>query len=163
MTKKLTFCAMLSVLGTLCLLLANLLQTNTIFLYLFSTLFCYIATEEHGIRYGFLTYAVVTLLGFLLVANKWSMVAYAVIIGYYPILKHVIEHKLYSPLLRWIVKLAVVAALATISYGFLRQFLTISFSLPLLFVIGIVVFVIYDIVLGMGISFYVIRLRKWKK
>lgn len=162
MTKKLTFCAMLSVLGALCFLLANLLQTSTIFLYLISTLFCYIATEEHGIRYGLLTYMVTTLLGLLLAANKWSIVAYSIIVGYYPVAKHIIEHKIYRPVFRWMVKLLFVSALAGISYILLQQFFIISLPLPLLFAAGLVIFILYDIALGIGIQFYAIRLRKWK-
>ena len=162
MTKKLTFCAMLSVLGALCLLLANLLQTTTIFLYLFSTLFCYIATQEHGIRYGLVTYVTVTLLGFLLVADKISMMAYAAI-GYYPVLKHLIDHKVCRKAIRWIWKLGYVALLTAIACVFFRQLIAVELPLLPVLAIGVVVFIVYDIMLGMGIGFYALRLRQWKK
>lgn len=153
---------MLAVLGVLCILLSDVLTTNTVFFYLFSTLFCYIATEEYGIRYGIITYAAITLLGFLLSADKLSMAAYALIAGYYPIVKHMIEHRIINRTLRWGVKLAFIMLMATIVFFLFRQFLTIAFSLPLLFLIGLIVFIIYDIALEIGIKFYVIRLRKFK-
>jgi len=46
LTKKITFCAMLSALGALSLLITNILPTVTAFFYLFSTFFTYVATEE---------------------------------------------------------------------------------------------------------------------
>lgn len=162
MTRKLTFCAMLSVLGALCLLLANLLQTTTIFLYLFSTLFCYIATQEHGIRYGLLTYVTVTLLGFLLVTDKLSMIAYAAM-GYYPVLKYLIDHKFRHPAVRWSWKFGYAAALAAIACVFFRQLLAVKLPLPLIIAVGFVIFMSYDIMLGMGIRFYALRLRNWRK
>ena len=82
MTKKLTFCSLMAVLGILSLALSNFLQTNTIFLYLLSTMFTYICVEEHGIKYGLLTYAVISLAGFMLVTNKVSIIDYAIVVGY---------------------------------------------------------------------------------
>lgn len=160
MTKKIAFCAMLSALGILSLILANVLQANTIFLYLFSTLFCYIATEECGLKYGFITYAVVTLLGFFLVANKMSMLGYAVMVGYYPVVKHVIEHWNLAKLWKWCLKLLFAGVVSFFAYGIAKQLIRLPFVL-LLFG-GAVLFVIYDMALTIGIRFYVLRLRKWK-
>lgn len=162
MTKKLTFCSMLAVLGVLSILLSNILTSNTVFFYLFSTVFCYIATEEYGIRYGLITYAAITLLGFLLSANKISMAAYALIVGYYPILKHLIEHKLIKKPLRWLVKLLGISVIAGIASAALSPFLNLSASLYLLYPMGLVIFILYDIALEIAIKFYVVRLRKFK-
>lgn len=160
MTKKLTFCAMLAVMGAGCLLASNLLQSNTVFLYLFSTLFCYIATVEYGYRYGVMTATVVTVLGFLTVSNKISMAFYTGVAAYYPIIKHVTEHKLSNKALRWVLKLLWIALSAAAAYLILRQFLTVKLPLYLLFLGGMAVFVIYDIALTMGIRFYEYRLKQ---
>ena len=69
MTKKITFCSMMAVFGILCLILSNIIPTNTIFLYLLSTMFSYIATEEHGVKYGLLTCTVIAFAGYILVEN----------------------------------------------------------------------------------------------
>ena len=94
----------MAVLGIICLMLSNILQTSTIFLYLFSTLFTYICTEEHGIKYGILTYAVISLAGFMIVTDKPSIIAYIIVVGYYPVLKHIIDHFNIHKILKWILK-----------------------------------------------------------
>ncbi len=162
MTRKLTFCALLSVLGFLCLLLGNLFSWNTVFLVLCSTLFCYIATEEYGVRYGLMTYAVITLLGFLLVSNKLTMTAYGMIVGYYPVVKHLVEHHINQKWLRWVIKAAIVLSTAGLCYTFFQQLFTENLPTILLFAGGFVIFVIYDVMLTVGIRFYALRLRKHK-
>ncbi|MBQ7950954.1 MAG: hypothetical protein IJ278_04465 [Clostridia bacterium] len=160
MTKKLTFCAMLSVMGALSLLLTNIFQTTTLFFFLFSTLFCYIATVEHGVRYGLMTCATVTLLGFLLVGNKVSMAAYAIMVSHYPIVKYIIDHKIYRKSLRWLAKICWVTLLSFAAYLILKQFLVMDAALWLLYLLGLLSFVLYDIALEKGILFYAVRLRK---
>lgn len=161
-TKKITFCAMLSALGALSLLITNILPTVTAFFFLFSTYFTYIATEECGIRYGLSTCAVITLLGFVLVASKVDMVAYAVIFTHYPIIKHIVDHKIFSKMVRWIIKLVWMSLLSVIAYFIIIQFAPFEDALWLLYVLLLAVVVLYDIVLEKGILFYAIRLRKFK-
>ena len=162
MTKKLTFCAMLSLMGALCLLLSNIFQTTTLFLFLFSTLFCYIATAEHGVRYGLMTYITITLLGFLLVGNKVTMTAYAIMVGHYPVVKYLIDRKINQKWIRWLVKLCWITLLATVCYLILKQFLVMDAALWLLYLLGLAAFVLYDIALEKGILFYAVRIRKLK-
>ncbi len=161
-TKKITFCAMLSALGALSLIITNILPTVTAFFFLFSTFFTYIATEECGIRYGISTCAVITLLGFLLVADFVTMIGYAVIITHYPIVKHIVDHKIFSKSIRWVVKLLWVSLLSVAAYFIMVQFAPFEDALWLLYVLLIAVFVLYDTVLERGIQFYAIRLRKFK-
>ena len=153
---------MLALLGLLSILLSDILTANTVFFYLFSTVFCYIATEEYGIRYGLITYLAITLLGFLLSANKISMAAYALTVGYYPVLKHLTEHKIMKKPLRWIIKLAGISIIAGIASLALSPFVKLTVALYLLYPVGIVIFILYDIALEIGIKFYVVRLRKFK-
>ncbi len=162
MTKKLTFCSMMAVLGILCLVLSNILQTNTIFLYLLSTLFTYICTEEHGIKYGFLTYAVISLAGFMIVVDKVSIIAYIIVVGYYPVVKHIIDHFNIHKIIKWLLKIVFAVAVATVALFILKAYLPADINLFFLYPLGIAIFVIYDIVLAMGIKFYAIRLRKFK-
>ena len=162
MTKKLTFCSMMAVIGIICLMLSNILQTNTIFLYLFSTLFTYICTEEHGIKYGILIYAVISLAGFMIVADKVSIIAYIIVVGYYPIVKHIIDHFNINKIIKWIFKTIFAIAVATVALLILKAFLPEDLNLFFLYPAGIAVFVIYDIMLAMGIKFYVLRIRKFK-
>ena len=162
MTKKLTFCAMLSVLGAFSLLLTNVFQTVTLFFFLFSTWFAYIATEEHGIRYGWMTYLVITLLGFVLVANKVSMAAYAIMVGHYPMIKHWIEHKWDKKIFRWGAKLLWITLCTGVAYFILKQFIVLDAAIYLLYLLGLLSFVLYDVALGKAMIFYMIYLRKFK-
>ena len=153
---------MLSALGALSLLITNILPTVTAFFFLFSTYFTYIATEECGIRYGLSTCAVITLLGFVLVASKVDMVAYAVIFTHYPIIKHIVDHKIFSKMVRWIIKLIWMSLLSVIAYFIMIQFAPFEDALWLIYLLLLAVVVLYDIVLEKGILFYAIRLRKFK-
>ena len=162
MTKKLTFCSMMSALGILCLLLSNILQTNTIFLYLFSTLFTYICTQEHGIKFGILTYAVISLAGFMIVTDKTSIIAYIIVVGYYPVIKHIIDHFNINKFLKWALKLIFALGISTTALFILKAMLPENLNLIFLYPAGVAVFVIYDIMLAIGIKFYVLRLRKFK-
>ncbi len=161
-TKKITFCAMLSALGVLSLLITNILPTVTAFFFLFSTFFTYIATEEYGVRYGIATCAVITLLGFMLVTDFVTMIGYATIITHYPIVKHIIDHKIYSKPIRWIIKLLWASLLSVAAYFMMVQFAPFEDALWLLYVLLMAVMVLYDIVLERAIQFYAIRLRRFK-
>ena len=162
MTKKITFCSMMAALGILCLLLSNIVQTNTIFLYLFSTLFTYICTQEHGIKYGLLTYAAISLVGFMIVADKPSIISYIIVVGYYPVIKHIIDHLNINKILKWILKLIFALGISTAALFILKTMLPEGLNLMLLYPAGVAVFVIYDIMLNVGIKFYAVRLRKFK-
>ena len=162
LTKKITFCAMLSALGALSLLITNILPTVTAFFYLFSTFFTYVATEEYGIRYGISTCVVITLLGFLLVADFVAMIGYAVIFTHYPIVKHIVDHKVFSKVVRWVIKLIWASLLAVAAYFLMKQFAPFEEAIYLLYAALMAVMVLYDIVLEKGIQFYAIRLRRFK-
>lgn len=162
MTKKITFCSMMAALGILCLLLSNIVQTNTIFLYLFSTLFTYICTQEHGIKYGLITYGAISLVGFMIVADKPSIISYIIVVGYYPVIKHIIDHLNINKILKWVLKLIFALGISTAALFILKTMLPEDSNLMLLYPLGITVFVIYDIMLNVGIKFYVLRLRKFK-
>lgn len=162
MTKKLTFCSMMAVMGILSLLLSNILQSNTVFLYLLSTMFTYICVEEYGIKYGFLTYVTISLAGFILVTNKAGIAAYAIIVGYYPVIKHIIEHLSVNRAVKWVLKIAFVLVVSAVAFTLLKQFLTFGINISVVYVIGIAIFAVYDIVLTMGIKFYALRLRRFK-
>ena len=162
MTKKLTTCSLMAVLGILCLLVSNILQTNTVFLYLFSTLFVYICTEQHGIKYGLLTYAVISLAGFILVANKISIIAYAMVVGYYPVVKHIAEHFNINKPLKWILKITFAIAVSTLAFFVLKSFTAFNLNIGITYALGIFVFVVYDIALTMGIKYYALKFTRLK-
>ena len=93
MSKKLSFCSLMSVLGIISLAITLALPANKIFFYLLSTMFTYICVEEYGIKYGLMTFAVISVGGFLVLPEKLGVLAYAIAVGYYPAVKHFILHR----------------------------------------------------------------------
>lgn len=161
MSKKISFCAMMAGLGILSLLASVIVTSNTIFFYLFSTLFTYICNEEYGKKYGFLTFVVITLAGFIIVPNKVSMGLYA-LVGYYPVIKHIIEHFDIPRQAMTLVKVAFASLVGVIAYFILRQFVVLEMSVGFAFLLAIILFILYDIALTVGIKFYVLKLRKFR-
>ncbi|MCQ4022530.1 hypothetical protein GMA13_05855 [Ruminococcus sp. zg-924] len=123
---------------------------------------------EVGKGWATCAYAAVSILSFLLLADKEMALMFTAFFGFYPILKAVLE-KHFSPILYWFLKIAVfsvcMAGVFFISIyvlGIPRDSFTIfGVYLPWVFlVIGEVVFVVYDIALTRVISAYV---RVWRK
>ena len=161
MSKKITFCAMMAGLGILSLLASVIFSSNTIFFYLFSTLFTYICNEEYGKKYGILTFAVITLAGFAIVPNKVSMGLYAMV-GYYPVIKHIIEHFEIPRPAKTLLKIVFASLVGVIAYFIFRQFVVLELAVGVVFLVAIILFVLYDIALTVGIKFYALRLRKFR-
>ena len=162
MTKKITFCAMMSVMATLCLILSNIFQTTTIFLYLLSTLFTHIATEEYGIKYGLLTATVVNVAGFIFTGRTVGTISYIIIASYYPVVKHIIEHFEIKMIFKKALKLLYALVTASIAYLMVKSIIILTLPLWVIYLSGIIIFLLYDKALDIGIKFYAIRLRKFK-
>ncbi|MBQ6908161.1 MAG: hypothetical protein IJQ28_07265 [Clostridia bacterium] len=162
MSKKIAFCSLMAALGIISLAITYVLPANKIFMYLLSTMFTYICVEEYGIKYGFMTFAVILAGGFLIAANKVGMIGYAIMVGYYPIVKHFIEHLSIKTNLKRGLKLLFSVFVLTVAFFVLKSLLTFDFPIYIVFIIGILIFIVYDIVLTMGIKFYALKLRKLK-
>ena len=151
---------MMALLGILSMIAAVWLPTCKLFFYCFSTLFTYICTEEHGVRYGLLTYAVISLCGFLIVPSKAAVAAYAAILGYYPIVKHITERRFSKRYVRAAVKYLFAALSSALTYALLRLFITVPFPRIAVILIGAAVFAVYDFALTEGIKFYALKFRR---
>lgn len=150
---------MMALLGIISMLAAVWLPTCKLFFYCFSTLFTYICTEEHGIRYGLLTYAVISLCGFLIIPSKAAVAAYALIAGYYPVVKHITERRFSKRYVRVLLKLLFAVISSLLTYTLLSLFITVAFPRTAVIFAGIVIFAVYDIALSEGIKFYAMRFR----
>ena len=123
---------------------------------------------EVGKGWAICAYAAVSLLSFLLLADKEMALCFTAFFGFYPILKAVLERYL-SKLLCWASKIAVfsmcmtgVFFLSIYVLGIPRESFTLfGVYLPWVFlVIGIAIFVVYDIALSRVIGAYV---NVWRK
>lgn len=113
-------------------------------------------------------YAAVSLLSIFLIADKEAALCFVAFFGFYPILKAVFEQRL-KPMLCWIFKIllfsvcmSVVFFLSVYVLGIPKESYTIfGVYLPWVFlIIGIFVFVVYDIALSRLITAYV---NIWRK
>ena len=128
-----------------------------------ASLFVVVQVIENGIKGGLFVFIGSTLLGFLIVPDKTSMILYALFFGYYPIVKSLAERPR-NAVLRWVIKLLVMnAALAVI----LRFFGELIFDLSQ-FEYGVwvfaamfnVAFILFDIAITMIAALYIRRFRK---
>lgn len=163
MSKKIAFCSMMAALGILTFVVSVIFTSNTVFLYLMSTLFTYVCTAEYGKKYGFLTYAVISIAAFMICANKVSVLAYAIVVGYYPIVKQYVEHMNINKTVKYAIKIIFAVVISLVAYYLLKGFVVLEFNLALIFAVGIIIFVVYDYVLTMGIKFYALKIRKFIK
>ena len=157
MSKKLAFCSMMAALGILSMLVSVVLSSNTVFFFLFSTLFTYICAEEYGKRYGLLVYFVISAVSLMLLPNKVSVAFYAAVVGYYPVIKLWVERAFTQSGLRWAFKFAFFGVAAVASYFITKAFLTIGMPFGVLTALAAVLFLIYDFCLTIGIRFYSLR------
>ena len=149
MAKKISFGGICTALSVVCLLLVNIFVTNRIFFTCLATIFIPICVIKCGLPFGIGMWAASSGVAFLIVPDKMVWAAFLVL-GGYTLLKGFIE-KIPVFAAQWILKLAFYAV----------SFTAAMFIFPLsdnkliwiIFGAGAVVFVIYDIVLSMGITY----------
>ncbi|MGN0653090.1 MAG: hypothetical protein ACI4KN_08825 [Gemmiger sp.] len=117
-SQKIALCGVLGALSVVLLMLGNILQVGT---YAAPMLACFLlipVLEEYGSRYALMLYAVVSVLGVMLVPDKELALFYALVLGYYPVLR-VALNKIRSAVLRWMAKFACFNAATVAMYLFL--------------------------------------------
>ena len=155
-------------LGLVLMLLTSLVPVGTYAFPAFAGMLLIFIVIEIGRGWAIAVFAVTAVLAFLLSGDKEAALLYAIFLGYYPILKSVIE-LIKSRAVQWLVKLAVFNA-AMIGAYYIDLFLLgvsdVSFELfhvylPLAFLaIGNLAFIIYDICVTRLVTIYMI---KWHK
>jgi hypothetical protein len=115
---------------------------------------------ELGIRISLIYYACVSLISMIITSFLPSVFEYVLLFGIYPILKYYFE-LIRNFVIQYIVKIISFNILFSITYFLLNTtFLTGNFSTPIIFIIGNIIFVIYDFVLSGLISYYYNRIKK---
>lgn len=112
---------------------------------------------EVGLRWALLTYAAVSVLSILFVADKEAALLFTMFLGYYPIFKEFLDKKIKNRILSWICKFAVFNVCAVSGFfigiyvfGIPKEGFEINgIYLPWLFLlIGEAAFIIYEICLS---------------
>lgn len=115
-----------------------------------------------SVKYAYMVYAVVSVLSFLLVADREAVLIYVLFFGYYPALFATLS-KIQNSVISWFVKLIIFNAAAVLDYFIVTAIFMIPQDLPdffgryallILLVFANVVFILYDIALKGLIDFY---------
>ena len=85
-TMSVAFSAVIAALSTVVMAMAGIVPTATVALPAFAGLCVIPVVYEFGVRWGFGVYAAVSVLSFLLVADREAALMYVVFFGYYPVL-----------------------------------------------------------------------------
>lgn len=117
-----------------------------------------------GLKAGFLCWAGVSILAFLLIPEKFCVLLFGVLFGLYPMIKALIERLRKLPL-EYLLKLAFFNAALTVLYLVMRT--AVLQSLPealsaawLLYLAGNIVFLIYDFGFSKLIAVYIARIQR---
>ena len=162
-TRSLTLPALFSALTVVSLYIASVWPTGIFGLVAFASMFAAAAVIETGLSGGIYVFIVSSVLGMLIVPNKTAPLLYIVFLGYYPVVKSLIERR--GPvLLQWFLKLLVFNAALTIVWLTLRSVVfAFGEDMPvaaLVFLVCNVVFVIFDYGFSKVILFYMARVSK---
>lgn len=135
------------------------------------TMFCVI---EMGKTWAFGVYAATAIITMLVIPNKEAAVLYTAFFGYYPIVKAIFESKL-PKVLGYVLKFAVFNAAVAVSYILLVKVFGMPFNelmgidddawwarfaIPVMLVMGNLVFILFDFMLTRLVTVY---LAVWQK
>ncbi len=163
-TSKVTFCAMMAALAAVFMLLSYF-PYLTYAIPAIAGLFIMVALIETNAKWALLSYISSAVLVFLF-AESESKLMYICFLGYYPILKAIIE-RLKSRVLEWVIKiLSFNAAVLLVYYVFAALFGIslddlnfMKYGAVMLLALGNIVFVIYDIMVSKMAATYIIKMH----
>ena len=164
--KYLTVSAMLSALGVVILGLGAVIEVLDITVAIIASLFVTYAVIEIGGPYPWLIWIVTSTVSLLLLPLKTPVLFYALLAGYYPILKQKIERKM-ARFPAWVLKFGILVASLVLMWGVMWLFapalletsggwVMITATLAL----GVVAFVLYDFCLSRLVMLYFAKLQK---
>jgi hypothetical protein len=167
-TVKVALCGVISALAVVVMLGTNI----PIMLYAVPALagiLYLVPAIEIGTGWGFLCYIVTAVLSLVLPTEAEALTVFIGILGYYPILKMLIE-RIGNRILELIIKFAVFNVTIVISYlviikiiginPFSNETLGLTVTALILLAAGNVAFTIYDYAVTMIIKLYFVKLRK---
>ncbi len=164
-TKKITFCAIMSALATV-IMLVSYFPYFTYAVPAVAGLCVMVVVIEIGCKWAFLSYLSSAFLAFLF-AETESKLIYICFFGFYPIIKSLIE-KLEKTVIEWIIKFLVFNFCVILLYSVFAEVLMLSFEdigkfaeygALVLLLLGNIVFVVYDIAVSRLAGTYLNRLH----
>lgn len=154
MARKITLSSMMIALCIIFLYLAGVVPSSKLFLLCFCSIFIAIIMQECGIKYAVSAFLASSLLGFLLMPNKFIMLPFIAFLGYYPIAKLYLERQ--NKALEYVIKLLIFNVALIISYFIAKAFIVDikTWLLVIFFVLAQGIFLVYDYVLSMSMTLF---------
>ncbi len=162
---KVSLGGVVAALSLVLMLLTSIIPFGTYAFPAFAGILLVLLVFNLGYAYAFAVYFVTAALSFLLVTDKEAALYYALFLGFYPILKGVIE-RIPSKPVQYIVKLALfnVCMIAAFYIGITllsipkESFILFGVYLPWVFLIlGNIVFIIYDLCITRLVTLYLLK------
>ena len=162
---KVSLGGVVAALSLVLMLLTSIIPFGTYAFPAFAGILLVLLVFNLGYAYAFAVYFVTAALSFLLVTDKEAALYYAMFLGFYPILKGVIERIPSNPV-QYIVKLALfnVCMIAAFYIGITllsipkESFNLFGVYLPWVFLIlGNIVFIIYDLCITRLVTLYLLK------
>lgn len=169
-TMKVAYGGMLTALSVALMFLTGLVPFATYALPAIAGILLISAVMELGTGWAIGIYIAVGLLSIIIAPDKEAAVMYITLFGYYPILKKYLE-KIKLRFIEWIGKLSLFNATVIVSglfvffvIGIEEDIMAKGWYIPVLLILGNIMFILYDISLSRLISFYFFRIApKLKK
>ena len=164
-TRTLTLSALFSALTVVSLYIATVWPTGQLGLVAFSSIFAAAAVIESGLVSGVYVYILGSALGMLMFPGRAAPLLYILFFGYYPVVKSLIE-RVRGTHLQWVLKLLVFNLSLSVIWFLLRE-LVFDFgdntpNAILLYLVGSIVFVLFDHGFTKVIWLYISRVSKNK-
>ena len=163
MVKRVTFSAIGMALTVIFLYAASILSTGRLAVLALSSLLCGVCICQYDIRYGMAVYIGSSLLSLLLIPNRMFTMVYVLFIGYYPLIKLLIE-RLKKLWLEWLLKVLFFNLILVLLYWVFKIFfmpgldsavVSLVFKYIGWVVVGLeVVFVLYDLAFSYMIGYF---------
>ena len=162
--SKIAFPAVLGALSLVLVYLGSITPTGNWGIVAVAGLLPSAAVISVGLQAGFLCWAGVSILAFLLIPDKFCVLMYAVLFGLYPMVKSLIERLRRRPL-EYVLKLIYFNAAFTVIYLVMKG--AVLASLPevmsavwILYGVANVVFLLYDYGFSNLITLYIARIQR---
>ena len=162
---KVAYPAVLGALALILVYLSAVMPTGNWGLVALAGLLPAAAVVSVGLKAGFLCWAAVTILAFLLVPDKFCVLLFGTLFGLYPMVKSLIE-RLRRRLVEYLLKLAFFNAAFTLIAWTMSAALTaslppmLSSSVWVLYLAANLVFLLYDFGFSRLVAVYIARVQK---
>lgn len=163
LTKKISICAMLASLGVVILYVGSLVELLDISVACIASFIILFCVAELGYASSFAVYAIISVLSFIILPNKWVAAYFAFFFGLMPITKKIYEKT--GKIISWILKLLTFNAELVAFYfifsalDFFEETEFISIMLIAALIMLNIVFVLVDILYGRFRAIYDVRFR----